>query len=390
VSFASVPFAIITLVLFSRLLQFFGVEQTERVLLIAGLGVGTLCWRYAGSDFSEAMQMGLLLLAVYGAMRGTAAAVFAAGCGFAGLIVVKLVHLALLPLFLGYIAAQPGERRQRIGRAMLHAAPVFAGLGLLAWLNVLRFGNPFESGYGAEAHLFSPAQLVETVPKLLWSLDKGMFVFSPVLVLGLLGWPEFFARHRREALLCAGIILIELALAGAWYSWYGGWSWGPRLLVPTIPLWLLPAAFWLTGSQGGRRSLMRFRIAVFIVVLSAIAQVPGVLIRDQQIHHIKLNMLTPEEQAGAPSDFLAAPALLRHKLTQPREVYRLSELGIPGDRALDLTPLATFQGVDVWTEHLARTYHTPLLRWLPLAALLVVVALPMMSRKTVRRNSIFD
>jgi len=61
---------------------------------------------------------------------------------------------------------------------------------------------------------------------------------------------------------------------------------------------------------------------------SIVVQVPGVLVKDQQIHHIKYNMLTPEEQAWFPSDYSAAYILHWHKLTSGNEVYHVSEFGM--------------------------------------------------------------
>src|SRR5258708_32433308 len=65
ISFANIPFAIITLVFFAKLLRLFGIAEIHVNLLLVGLGLGSLTWSYAVSDFSEAMQMGLLTLAVY-------------------------------------------------------------------------------------------------------------------------------------------------------------------------------------------------------------------------------------------------------------------------------------------------------------------------------------
>jgi hypothetical protein len=149
----------------------------------------------------------------------------------------------------------------------------------------------------------------------------------------------------------------------------GGWAWGPRLLVPAIPFWLLPVAFWLEG-----RSQVRFYVTILLTLASIVNQVPGVLVRDLAIHHVKHNLLTPEEQAVVASDYSAAWRLLWHKLTVPdgREVYRVSEFGVPGDRELDLTSYETYKGFNLWTEHAARHLNRPMIRWLPLVGVLII------------------
>jgi hypothetical protein len=337
-------------------------------------------WRYAGYDFSEEMQMCLLILAVYGVVRGTPKAIVTGGVGFAGLFLVKLVYAAFFPLFLLYLITRPGELRHRIRNAGLFTFPFTLAGCCVAWLNLVRFGNALESGYGSEARQFFPFQVWHTVPQLLGSLDKGLFIFCPILILGVFGWRDFASRHRPEAVLCGGLLVGNLILAGAWHSWEGGWSWGPRLLVPAIPLWLLPAAFWFTG----RHSRARLWICALLTLTSILVQIPGVL-ADQEVHYIKQDMLTAQEQRSAPPDSVAAYILLRHKLTVQNEVYRVSEFHIPGDRGLDLTRQSkSFIGLNVWTEHLATQLNKPALRWFPALVLFPIGYLAMNVGLTLR------
>jgi hypothetical protein len=368
ISFANIPFAILTLILFAKLLKLFGVTGVYVWFFPFVLGLATLMWEYATLDDSEQMHMGLLLLAVYGVARGTPKGMLSGGVGFAALFLVKLVYAAFFPIFLLYVITRPGDLRQRVHRAVLFTFPFVLTGCFVAWLNAVRFGSPLESGYGSEAHQFLPLQLWHTIPQLLGSLDKGLFIFSPILILGVFGWKAFASRYRPEALLCGALIIVNLLVSGAWHAWEGGWAWGPRLLVPTIPLWLLPAAFWI-GRRQSRAALWLFAM---LTLASIVVQVPGVLVKGQEIHHIKDVVLTADEQRSAPSDYLTGWILLRHKILEGNEVYRVSEFDIPGDREFDLTQYRTFIGLDVWTEQVARQMNKPVLRWLPVLPLFLI------------------
>ncbi len=370
ISFANIPFAMVGLLAFAKLLRLFGVAEVHSSLLVLALGLATLVWAYTASDFSEAMQMGLLMLAVYGVIRATTRAIIVGGAAFAWLFLVKLVYITFFPILAVYLFTRLRELRGRLQGTALFTFPLVLACGLDFWLNVVRFGNPLESGYGGEAGLFFPAQLFRTIPILLGSFDKGLFLYSPILILGIFGWPSFFRKYRPEAILCGALIIINLVITGAWHSPEGG-ARGPRLLVPLIPLWLLPSAFLLQPWQP-RKHLWAF---ASVALASSLLQVPGVLVKNQEIDHIKQNMLDAKERAAAPSDYTSAFIILEHKLTSQNEVYRLSDFHIPGDRKLDLTPYRTFLGLNLWTEHVARQLNKPALRWFPVLGLLVIAYL---------------
>jgi hypothetical protein len=372
ISFLNVPFALLILWTFSRLLRRFGVREPTITLLVVALGLGTLVWRYAVYDFSEEMQAALLLLAVDGVTRNTKRGSIGAGAALAALIIVKVVHVIFVPIFLVYeFARSEGSVVRRARSTAALAIPAMCGVLVLLILNAVRFGNPLVSGYGSDGHDFAVNRLPFTVPALLVSLDKGLFVFCPVLLVGLLGWPEFARTRRPEALLFGALIVGNLLINAAFGGWRGGWSWGPRYLVPVVPLWLLPAALWIQKDNSPRR----FTIAAAIACVSIVAQAPGVFVKDQEIHHIRWVMLTPSESPHMVSDWPAGWVLLFHKLEGQPERYAATELGVPSDRVIDVDEFRTFRGFNIWPVQLAAQLHRPALRWLSPLALIAALAL---------------
>jgi hypothetical protein len=383
ISFANIPFALLALFSFARLLRLFGVAQAYAGLLLVGLGLGTLAWPYVVFDFSEAMQMGLLMLTVYCVVRRSRPAIIAAGMAFAWLVLVKLIYIVFFPAFALYLFTRPGELRHRLKVLAAFTFPFIVACGFLAWLNAVRFGSAFESGYGGEARQFIFSQMGETVPKFLGSFETGIFIYCPILILGVFGWTRFFKRHRAEAALCLTFIVANFIWATSWWAWGEGWTWwGPRLLVPAIPLWLLPAAFLFQRSQSRRRLF----VVAFVTLIAILAQIPGVLIKDQEIWTMKFNMMTPAELNAAPSDYVMAYILLEHKLVLRNEVYNVSEFGIPGNRELDLAGYRTFRGLNLWTELCGRELNKPVLRWLPLLGLFAVLGLAIPVGKAVKTD----
>src|SRR5262249_33492954 len=89
------------------------------------------------------------------------------------------------------------------------------------------------------------------VPALLWSRYRGLLVFAPIVTLAVPGWVVLAWRKRWDVLgvsaaCCAAVFLVNLSYP----EWTGGWSTGPRLLVPLLPFAMLPVAAFL--AAGGR------------------------------------------------------------------------------------------------------------------------------------------
>ena len=96
-----------------------------------------------------------------------------------------------------------------------------------------RFGSALATGYNGESFDTSPAGWVG----LLLDPSKSLFLFAPILILV----PRAMFGVWRAKPLAAHLLLLNAAmtfvLAAAWHSWEGGWSWGPRLLIPGfVPL----------------------------------------------------------------------------------------------------------------------------------------------------------
>ena len=114
--------------------------------------------------------------------------------------------------------------------AVFAIAVAVCGIIVLGY-NALRSGNPLQTGY--DLTLFSP-NILSGFYKLLFSPLRGLFVYSPILVLSLPGWWFFRKSYPAEAWLFAGLVGVTIGLFSAWSSGEG-LSWGSRFLIPVVP-----------------------------------------------------------------------------------------------------------------------------------------------------------
>jgi hypothetical protein len=275
-----------------------------RVALAAGLafGLATPAWPYAKTFFSDPLAALCLLGAALALLRfgrtGRAAYGFAAGLALAVAVAARYANAAMIPLFaLALLAHQIGHARAAGRRPAIaaRASGITAGLapasGLplpalrpwlafgaplalaalaLAYHNLARYGDPFNTGYLPEEN-FAGVWL-QGIAGMLVSPGRGLFLYAPLLLLALPGAVAFIRRHRAEGLLAAGLILAHLLLYGKWFMWHGGYAWGPRFLVAVLPffaLFLAPAVEWARASRGWRLAFGG------LALLSGLVQVLG-------------------------------------------------------------------------------------------------------------------
>jgi hypothetical protein len=118
------------------------------------------------------------------------------------------------------------------------------------WYNDAYFHDPFFQPFG-RAYWSTP--LMEGLSGILLSPGRGLFVYSPVLLGSFLGMALAWRRHGDPLLRALSVgILPTLLLYGKWGNWWGGWSYGPRLLAdltPILTICLVPCALRLEAVR---------------------------------------------------------------------------------------------------------------------------------------------
>lgn len=247
-----------------------GIPRRGALLLALLYALATFAWPYTRTFFSEPLAALLLLLAAErsdAAMRAQAAG--GTGFGAAGLaagllLATRLAAGVTLPILALGLIAWPAHLSDR--RAWLLAARVtlrrlawwglglVPGLALVAGYNYLRFGTLLATGYAAEAELFT-TPLIAGLYGLLLSPGKSLLLYAPPVVLALPGALWLWRRgERRVVLLATGLFLSHLLLYARWGEWFGGGVWGPRFLLPVLPLLMLLAGGvfgWLAAGRPG-------------------------------------------------------------------------------------------------------------------------------------------
>jgi hypothetical protein len=137
---------------------------------------------------------------------------------------------------------RPGTMLRRAVELTVLGAPIVAAAAVDLAYDLFRFHEVLGGPYKADPLGFSTP-----LPKGLFGLwlspGVGVFVYTPLLLMSVIAWRWFYQRWPREAILILALFLLRSVFFGRYWAWEGGATWGPRHLVPLIPLLLVPVAF---------------------------------------------------------------------------------------------------------------------------------------------------
>ncbi len=272
----------LTAVILMAYLRDLGFSQRVGLIVALTFGLTTLAWPYAKSLFSDPFSGFLLLAAAFllrkigtpsGPQRGektliapsgglggptsksiTLTYAFLAGLCLGWNVATRYAEVLFLPiyglllLYYLYQRNQPPNKNSSpfsltnfIKSTWLiitaFMIPIlFTGLFLISF-NIARYGDAFDTGYLPN----------ETFSGILWqgvlgqliSPGRGLLLYSPIFILSFVGMWWGWRRFRTETVVALSIILVHLLLYGKWFMWHGGYAWGPRFMIPTLPFWAL-------------------------------------------------------------------------------------------------------------------------------------------------------
>ena len=253
-------------------------------VLAMGFGLSTIAWYYSEDFMNEPATTFFLLSAVYWMTDHDSERrelnLLWAGIFLALAVSCRVSTLVAVPgfiLYQGLVWAESKEKSMQdlFSHLLRFAMPVITILTLLMIYNYSRFADPFATGdetfrgrfwLGLFGILFSPG--------------KSLFLFNPLTLFGCLAWLPFLRAQRKTALLFGWLIISHLLLFSSWYSWQGGMSWGPRLMLVVLPYFVLPIGFLL------REYMQAIKLPIIIALIAGVLiQLPSVTVNISRYYY---------------------------------------------------------------------------------------------------------
>lgn len=254
-------------VLFFGLLRDLGRSARTASLCTAILAVSTTTWVYARMPYSEILQLACFIGLVRQALRVASdpARKHALWLGvWAGMLLnSKYVFALAIAGAAALIAWTYRKERSVLVRVLAWTAVTGVPFVVLALVyNYLRFSSITRTGYEPYLSWYFGGSVFDGAWGMLASPNKSALLYSPPLVLALLGWPRAVREQPRLGLALAVIVLPTFLVYCTYRSWSGDYAWGPRFFVWTVPVLLVGLAWFVD-------ELTRLKKIVLALVVAA-------------------------------------------------------------------------------------------------------------------------
>lgn len=101
--------------------------------------------------------------------------------------------------------------------------------------------------------------------EVLFSTDRGLFVWSPILLLSSFGLLLFTQKNARFSLLIIVNLCIQIYVVSSWPCWNGAVSFGPRLFINMLPGFMLGYAAFVDGILKNKPTVLKWLKVLCII-----------------------------------------------------------------------------------------------------------------------------
>jgi len=257
---AAVPSALLGVLLF-KLAGRLGASTGTSLVIALGYGLLTPAFAYAGAFYGHQLAAALLFGAFYllfppasqAPQPMTAGRLLGVGALLGYTVVTEYPAALIVAIIFIYVAYRLYKQGQLLRMAWVIAPMAVCALALMIYNNAI-FGGPFKLGYNnselwTQEHSTGFMSLTFPHPTaalgITFGLFRGLFVLSPLLLLALPGfWQWARSREYRAEWLVALLATFSMFLFNASsVMWWGGFSIGPRYVLPGLPFMALSITY---------------------------------------------------------------------------------------------------------------------------------------------------
>lgn len=192
------------------------------------------------------------------------------GFVFGMIILVRPSNGLVVLVFLLFGIKNWKELQARIklfGKYWYHVFIVLAMIGLVMLPQMLYWkeitGQWIYYTYGGERFFWNSPKIIEV----LFGYRKGLFVYTPVLLVSLVGMCVLWKNERGLFWPLILFFILNVYVISSWWCWWYGGSYGMRPFVESYAFLAVPFACFISWA-GERRAFVRISLYLIVLLLS--------------------------------------------------------------------------------------------------------------------------
>jgi hypothetical protein len=174
--------------------------------------------------------------------------------------------------------------------------------------------------------------------------------------------PSFLKKHGIMATYIFVIFITDILFYATWHDWHGGWSFGPRLIVPAM---IIAHVFLIEFVSTLYSSKTRKTIVSFLFIASFFIMLPGCLVCYQQVYYFHKDHWSIRNAHP-----VIAIQILVHKLSGKPEIYNCQSFdcdcsngvyqsvwgNLTKDNSINFSSFEKYQGIATWWSGLYESF----------------------------------
>ncbi len=248
-----------------------GIRDPLIAWTLVAIGLGTPLLQYAAlqpgwSHVYSFFAVASFLLAVHRISTGAPARWTIAAGVLLGLIVlirpVNALIILAVPLVAsnGLVALAGRLLRQRATLAAILACFVVFAVQPVLWY--VQTGNFYAYGYKGEGFHWTRPEVF----KVLFGFRRGLFLWTPLMLLPAVAVPLLWWSDRAKAITSAVYWVVITYVISSWWIWYYGGGFSSRVYIDHYPVLFLPMVLVVQGWTGWRWILVRLFLVCTIAL----------------------------------------------------------------------------------------------------------------------------
>lgn len=206
-----------------------------------------------------------------------------------GLIsLIRPTNIIIILFFLLYGAASGKELAARLSGLLKdhRLLLIMAVTVIIIWLPQMVYWNEMTGhwlwfSYGSDERFFfgDPA-----IVKGLFSWRKGLFIYTPLMIISFAGIIALWIRRSPHALAVTAFVPLNIYIIFSWWCWWYGGGFGQRAFIDSYALMAVAAAALLSMAMTAGRRFFRVSVMTAFLLFSALGIVNNIQYYHGAIH----------------------------------------------------------------------------------------------------------